>query len=319
MSITFKQYRQYADWVIKERQSSPKKHPFSIEREKVFLEMKEQNISLFKTFLPSHLLNKIENCSLTQTESTEIHGLYEEYIYSKELIAGEIFYNFLTKKRSEIPKLIDANLRNKMDRLEKINELVHDLQLMMVLIRPENLYLNKLIKDYIVSEGFQILHVKDLTMSLSNYLALYSHVFEDRIKESHVRRRAIGYIDQKCQLLVFSQCGTKFNSADQFNERYKGKIWQKDDCTLRGAIAHREALVNFYDSRVIVQHALNPYRAYDYLNVSILEEEAGSRYVNNLHGIHTPENVELLKDLSVFLEDTDIAKISNLANFSLVT
>ena len=115
-------------------------------------------------------------------------------------------------------------------------------------------------------------------------------------------------------MIIFSLEGSPFKDCADFNERYKGVAGLFQEGTLRGELAYCEAYLNSLDDRKFVSLALDPFERFTFVDESNTANSKTFGYLKNLHGIHTPENHELEKDLSILLDIQDFELLKQRIN-----
>jgi hypothetical protein len=301
-------YYKFANLVYNQEKIDYKAHPFTNERDCQLNYWSKKNIALLKKILPEHLFIKVSSNFVGISDCKNINDIVDEYLFSQFIIDSTPFYEFLTTKRFELNSVVNQIVKKTTYFNNDICKLIYSNNLMMILIRPEIIYLSSIIEEFLRGKGFYIVYRKMVKMNIAEYITLYSHAFSDPIKENHIRRRAFGYVGQHCKLLIFSLNDSNVSSPSEFNLAYKGTT-KRDSETLRGSIAFNEALINSLDSRPIVENAVNPYRTYEFLDPQNTNKTKPFGYINNLQSIHTPEDHEITKDMSIFLNKQDIELI----------
>ncbi|MEK7607310.1 MAG: hypothetical protein AAB484_00050, partial [Patescibacteria group bacterium] len=237
-------------------------HPFQKLRKAHFDAWAKQNIAIFKEILPTELLLKISDGILDTESAQRISILVEKFLLEAFSIEGYSFYELLTLHRHKLPNslqlLTKRTLKHKTVEVERLIKK----GLGIILIRPEIFYLKDLVTEFLGKFGYEEVLASIKVLKPEHYFSLYNHVFDDQAKEAHVRRRAFGYINQKCWVLLLRNPSLSLEGiqlAVDLSERVKGVVCVEDVHTLRGGICFNEAQINQSDTDPCVRLALNPY------------------------------------------------------------
>lgn len=286
---------------------SPEVNPFTSSRSELYAYLAEQNLHQLEQCLPDYLFKRTLARNLSRTDSLQA----AEYVEQELFITGyEDFPN--------IGKLIQSR---QLDRVTVLNEenLLRIIQgkeqrvakltaagVAALLVRPEVFHLKDLIQSFLEDKGFQVIYRGGKSIDFAHYWALYKHVFSDPVKENHVRRRALGYVDRPTELILFTDPNRRYGAdamalANGIKADHKGIAGVYEPHTLRGGIIYAEMTMARIGYDIQTDIALDPLWQYHYADPSVYSKEVHSHVLANLPGVHIPEGHEIEKDLGVLL------------------
>jgi len=264
------------------------------------------NESVLKKYFSTRLVRRFKQRIATRDECLRAHDLIEEVLYTESATHTQEPLSIILRQSSrEFRRLTDEAVARTMRDMESDAQQVYDKGHVPVLIRPEMLYLQLAIERLLVSHNLEIVARIRTSLTFQQYWVLYEHVYGNRIKEMHVHRRAFGYLNRPCILLLLRR--DEFDAqrlSEYLINRVKGDAGFYESSTLRGDVIFAEV------SRILAEEdkqtlfALDPLMQYVHNDNSIYRSGIASTLHANLQGVHIPEPHEVLKDLCVFLKDS---------------
>ncbi len=293
----------------------PNRIPHHQTREELYLYLAKQNLRQIQEYLPEVLFGKVLNRSLTSSESFTAAS-YIEYAtfhttYDDFPNIGSLLQN---RRLSEVEHLNHINLERIVSSKRRYVDRLLQWGIAALLVRPEIFHLRDLVSTFLIENGFDVIHRSEKSIDFTHYWALYKHAFSDPVKESHVRRRAFGYIDRPTELVLFTDPKNRYGSdamrlADGIKRDYKGIAGAYEPSTLRGGIIHAEMSMAMINRNSVTEIALDPLLQYHYADPSVYNQKVRSHILANLPGVHIPEGHEIGKDLGVLLELDEIKNL----------
>lgn len=310
---TLREYYRFID-SLRQGRTVPEtlaRHPYSGQRLVHMDRWSSSNIDTLRNLLSDDLFRKVIDNHLDVRSSTEIMRRVELHLFADLRIGRDSFIDLLRTRRSSLRRRVD-DLVSDATRHWRLGESLKQQGYCLVLIRPEIMYLSALASDLLRAHGYFEVISREVVLTPAKYVALYSHVFLDEVKEAHVRRRAFGYVNQICRALVLRRGAAPqigLGPAEYLSSNVKGSVLIENRWTLRGGIGISEALVNYVDKNKVIRIALDPMKTYTHLDNSVECLPPYKRFASNLHSVHIPSASELVKDLCVCFGPSELRAI----------
>lgn len=286
-------------------QLSPGHVPWFTARAGHYSLLARHNSAVLRAALPKTLLRRVRSSTLSLEQSVRASVLVQHHLFQPlSPPGGPTFLDALERRNViKLRALLNQNVEELTGRNLGLCTHLASEGLALVVVRPEFYHLRQLVIDHMVVAGFQILMVIQRRIEATHYWALYQHVVGDPIKESHVRRRALGYIG-KPLALIFGLPSCKRATRLAWRRSYgaqKGVAGVPDLRTLRGDLVFREmaCLERNLDRAVI--GALDPIQDFRFSDQRLYNRSVASTFVANLPGVHIPDEEDLAKDLAVLI------------------
>ncbi|MCA9380280.1 hypothetical protein KC675_03835 [Candidatus Dojkabacteria bacterium] len=309
---------QYLDFFEKSFAFEPEAMPpFYQQRNEHFAFLAGQAMKELAGILPQHLLYLTQEAGLTPEDSNAAQGYIEKaMIVSAHCDFPEVLPILDSQDYGTFRYLGGINLERLFaEKIPWVNALVAN-GVSAILIRPEIKHISSLITQYLEQNTLNILFRKQLQLSFDQYWGLYEHAFGHPVKEGHVRRRIFGYVGRETELLLFNDPLRRYGDsgidlAEGVKREHKGTAGKYDGKTLRGGVIFAEMSMAMIPGNILSQLALDPILQYRYANPDVYSDGVTDHVLANLPGVHMPEGHELLKDLAIMLDGTDLTTILN--------
>lgn len=284
----------------------------TVQRENHIQWLFEANSSLLGTYLSQDLIQRFQRRIVSSDECKDVHDCFERALFVDELTRdsqqhlSEVMRNSPSEFRVLTDKLVAEVAKESADFVGSI----YDAGVVPVLIRPELLYLGDHIRKILLHHGMEIFHEVCISLTFRQYWSLYEHVFGNRVKEMHVRRRSVGYLNRPCHLVLLRQRNSDAQRLSEYLiNRVKGDAGFYEKGTLRGDVIFCELSRVVADDNPRDFFAFDPLMDYEYNDDSIYKSGIASKLHANIQGIHIPEPHEVLKDLSVLVQPNEAREI----------
>jgi hypothetical protein len=266
----------------------------------------DDNIIEIKNMFGNSYANKSYFDLLSAEDVLKANREFTKIVYGEELVKLFEEKNVSQLRRIK-QKIMDSNSTN-FGPLKNEN-------IGLILVRPEIVDYLESLCEFLEGNGLEIIYKKQIVVSLEQYLVLYEHTEIPNNIMVFLPTRTFNYINRPCELIVCTSSTEK--TIDAINN-IKGSSGLYTKNTIRGDFAYNLLIksttnkVKYIDSSNLMYDPIGVYRAI--VRGEINGENLFYKKDNYLlhfsgQAIHSSQDDELEKDLSILCTNDDIKKI----------